>query len=165
MSNEIEEFLRRAAQRRAAQQAAKAAPAKATPTQAPPRQSTPFAEPVVDAVEIVDAVSSPTGAGITEHVNRHLSSNQFAERASHLGELAGQADDSMQAHLHKTFDHSIGQIAGKTTSLTADLPDDSEKSTTPPGSSTMAEELLNFFRSPASMRAAIVLNEIIGRKW
>lgn len=156
MSNEIEEFLRRAAQRRAAQAARQ--PAKMP--SAPPPQAV---DEVVEAVEVLPDEVPPTGAGVVAHVDQHLDSRKFAERASHLGELAGFADDSLQAHLHQTFDHKVGHLAETSHSVTADIPDLKSAAEQAAEPAEVAQTLLAMLHSPSNLRAAFVLNELLSR--
>jgi hypothetical protein len=86
MSNEIEEFLKRAAQRRTSRK--------------PPEIQ--LIEPEVIEAEVIESQTS-----------QHLAHSDFARRASQLGEEVGLADEHLEAHLHEKFGHRLGRLAKK----------------------------------------------------
>ena len=104
MSGDIEEFLRRAAQRRQAQAQGRAPvpaqpvpppqrPQRAMRPAMPPMSPTPLAE-VVDA-DIVEA-EPVSGDDVSQYVAQHLNTRGFAERAQHLGEGARRSEESLE---------------------------------------------------------------------
>ncbi|MBC8352192.1 MAG: hypothetical protein H8E66_09385 [Planctomycetes bacterium] len=160
MAGDIEEFLKRAAQRRAQQQPPR--PQAPTPRAAPPR---PRPAEILDA-EIIDEVEiiEPHVFGessVAEHVQDHMRSGVHDERLSHLGENVGRADDRMEDHLHEYFEHDLGQLGAKTAAAAdSSLDDDS------PGQQREIAKPTNYFEllaNPDSIRQAIILNEILMR--
>jgi hypothetical protein len=160
MAGDIEEFLRRAAQRREG----KSAPA---PPRQPPRPQPPRPEPRVLEAELIEEIEivQPdilSGESVEAHVAQHIGSSGFAERLSHLGEDVDTADDRMEAHLHGYFEHDLGQLGAKT-SVAEDstLDDDSPAGMKdePPSTTDFAKLLAN----PASLRDAIIVSEIFKR--
>ena len=155
MAGDIEEFLRRAAQRRAVRQ--------------PPEIQILGDDDVVDA-DIVDAdiVEDPgilTGHDVGSHVSQHIDTTDFAERISHLGEVVDRADDRMEAHLQGYFEHKLGDL-GVTTSRTSEstLDDDKPRLAAPEvAPQTPPFDIQKLLRSPASIRDAIVLSEVLKR--
>ena len=151
MSDEIEAFLRRAAARRQQRQGGQ----QQRPAAPPPRTLVPeiqIIEPAAEA-EIVEAqpVRERTVGG------QHLDTGDFAERASHMGERVGQADDKMEAHLQQVFDHKVGRLAS---SRKSDLqPQPATTATPTPG--TASSDIAAMLRSPQSIRQAIILSEIL----
>jgi hypothetical protein len=165
MSDEINEFLRRAAERRARQleqmkrQAAEQA-ARAQANQAPP-PANPFGS-LADTSDVVDAEiieASPARSGSQEPpVNKGKRQKQKkAKRPEKLGNVAAQADAKMETHLHDKFDHQIGSIAAPVQSVTADIN---------PELKTRPEEthpLLELLKNPQSIRSAFIFAELLRR--
>lgn len=157
MAGDIEEFLRRAAQRRAQQQQPKppaAPPQGPRPKPAPPRP-----------VEILEAqIIEPDvlqGSSVEAHVKEHIRAGVFDEHISHLGEEVDRSDDRMEAHLHEYFEHDLGALGARTSAAgDSSLDDDS------PGQQSQPMKPANFLellQNPASIRQAIILNEILAR--
>lgn len=188
MKDEVEDFLRRVAQMRAqaeaqarAQQQRLVQPQQQAPPQqqgsqqprppqqyqAPPQQrmmpparlvpqqEVVYLEPV--DVEVVEAEVAELGDSVSRHVTEHLrGTQQIAEHAQHLGEEVDLADDKLDARLHQTFDHKLGQL--KTT------PSASGATThAAPKAGVTANELLNMLGTPASIRDAVIMAEILRR--
>jgi hypothetical protein len=152
MAGDIEEFLRRAAQRRAQR-----------PSQRPAPQ--PDIE-ILDA-DIIDETPPPRapvlrGESVAEHVSEHMQDHVFDEPLSHLGEDVDHSDDRMEAHLHEYFEHDLGQLGAKTSvAAESTLDDDSPKSPAAPPASP--SDVLQMLRDPASIRQAIILREVLTR--
>lgn len=162
MAGDIEEFLRRAAQRRAQQQGKPQPPPARTP---PARKPAPRPQPsrvheaeIIDEVEIVDP-DVFHGTSVADHVSQHMRAGVFDERISHLGEDVDASDDRMEEHLHEYFEHDLGQL-GARTSAAADsiLDDDSPGQQRKPATPV---DYLALLRNPNAIRQAIILNEIL----
>lgn len=166
MAGDIEEFLRRAAQRRAQQQQGPQKP-QARPPQPqarPPQPQRPKPVPPRPIqAEIIDE-SKPQvlrGSSVAAHVKEHIRSGVFDENLSHLGEEVDQSDDRMEAHLHEVFEHELGSF-GMQTARAADssLDDDSPGQKRKP---VKPKNYLAILSNPASIRDAIILSEILAR--
>ncbi|MEX0820492.1 MAG: hypothetical protein WD070_12900 [Pirellulaceae bacterium] len=159
MAGDIEEFLRRAAQRRAQQQNQPPAP---RPKPAPPRPRPVeiLNAEVLDDIEIIEPHVS-RGGSVAEHVQDHMRAGVFDAQVSRLGEDVDRSDDRMEAHLQAYFEHDLG-VLGARTSVPADsiLDDDSPGQQRQPVKPTNYLELLS---NPASIRQAIILSEILAR--
>ena len=161
MAGDIEEFLRRAAQRREGKAPAPAPPQQQPPPrQQPPRQQPPVLEAeLIEAIEIVEP-SILRGDSVTEHVAEHIGSSGFSERLSHLGEHVDAADDRMEEHLHGYFEHDLGQLGVRTSAAQDSTLDDD---------SPVLEEVvpatgfLQMLSDPDTISNAIILNEILSR--
>jgi hypothetical protein len=157
MADDLEAFLRQAAQRRAqrkkpAPEPPGQAPRPAPQRQQPPRRQPPAARPPEGDPDLVDAemvfdVSADEELGID--------TTDFAQRAEHLGEEVGLADDQLETHLHERFDHQMGQLRGGLGSL-GSL--DDTKTETPP-----AENIAALLVRPQSLRKAVILSEVLNR--
>ena len=168
MSDEIAEFLRRAAQRRAeqAQQAEQQRRAQQQQQYVPPpAPALPqrLAPAVVEA-EIIDDDEPPLRPAFSkvgQHVAQHLDTSEFAQRAERLGDVTEQADERMEAHLHQAFDHRLGNISAGTQTITAAV--------TPAADDQMKARvannhpILSMLRQPQSIRNAIILAELLQR--
>lgn len=150
VNDEVAEFLRRTSER----------PGKKPPE---PQAAAPARRPLVerrsaplgDFVEVETVDEPPTGAGVASHVQQHLNTREFAERASQLGSV-DQEERAFDAQVHQTFDHQVGHLA-----MRAEEPAPGAAPPAPPplSSQTVAELLAN----PQNLRGAIVLNEILQR--
>jgi len=158
MAGDIEDFLRRAAQRRAPQPPASAIP---------PGMQMLGDDDVIDA-DIVDAdiVEDPgilSGHDVGDHVTRHINTSDFGERMSHMGEDVDRADDRMESHLHEYFEHALGDLGGATSRASNSTLDDDNAPQDPidPKKAKTKFNIRQLLRSPSSIRDAIVLSEIL----
>lgn len=163
MAGDIEEFLRRAAQRRAQQQKPRpqAPPPQAQrPKPAQPRPAEILHAEIIDDIEIIEP-DVLKGSSVGAHVKEHIRDGVFDEGISHLGEDVDKSDDRMEAHLHEYFEHDLGAL-GARTSAAADssLDDDSPGQRRQPVKPT---DFLALLQNPASIRQAIILSEILTR--
>ena len=163
MSDEIAEFLRRAAQRRAEQmqQQQRAAQPQYAPPPPPPR---PLAPVVVEAEIVDDADLTPVRSplsSVARHVAQHLDTRDFAERADRLGDATEQADERMEAHLHQAFDHRLGNISAGTQSITAAITPEADDEVRARVAAN--HPLLSMLRQPQSVRNAIIVSELLQR--
>jgi len=174
--DEVEEFLRRAAARRAAaqQQPQRPAPAPAAWSQPPPQQPPPapprrpaslaevvMLEPVrpVEA-EVVDAELADQQDRLGGSVAQHMRGTQeIAEHTRHLGEEVDLADDKLEARLHQTFDHKVGDLKKSTMEAAALSPSQEARDAPLPSAASIALLLPN----PQNVRNAIILAEILRR--
>ena len=182
MNNEVEEFLRRAAQRRAqveaqlrAQAEARArGQAQAPPPQRnePPKRLTPTTQSISQQqgsqrAEVVplDVELAASGNRVAESVADHMRHSQdIASHVELLGDRVEVADDEMEAHLHQVFDHSVGRLRKTTESAStpgrAAIP--SEAAVVIRDASP-AHGIAELLRSPQSVRNAIILAEVLNR--
>ena len=154
MAGDIEDFLRRAAQRRVPQ---------------PPPASSPRPEIQIlgdeDVVEahVVEESGILSGHDVGDHVSQHINTSGFGERISHMGEEIDQADDRMEAHLHGYFEHKLGDLGGETSRASDSSLDDDNAGQGPSDQKTAAFDIQKLLRSPTNIRDAIVLSEILRR--
>lgn len=154
MSDEVNDFLRRAAEKRG--QASR-------PASPPPLE----AEPTRRLVASLDDTSfagsqppesgSPTGSGVAQYVEQQLGHRPFDE--GHLGHV-GQAESQFAAHTQQVFQHSVGHLAAQSAAA-ADA--DAAPSPTTPPANPVAETVGALLGDPRSIRQAIILNEILDR--
>ncbi len=153
VAEEIEEFMRRAANRRNVQ--------GTQPAPAPP--PTPAAaEPARAQV----GVEQPVGGQVEEHVKKYLDAQEFSRRSQELGEEVAEVDREVGQHLHEVFDHQVSRlevVPGEAAAPpeAAEPSDLAEASPNMPA--TFATGLLDLVSSPDSLRQAIILNEILHR--
>ena len=142
MADDLEAFLRRAAARRAKQR-------KPPVTPKPPARDV----PPVQTPSSVQASANSVEAIEEQFERRSLAMEQEAEK---LGRNVTQEEGRLEAHLHKTFDHRIGQLDSDVGFVGASEPKPAEPS-------GLTAEIVSALRRPESLRAAIVLSEILTR--
>lgn len=158
MAGDIEEFLRRAAQRRE-QKAAPPQPQPPRPQPPPPQR--PALEPeIIEDVEVVHP-GIMRGETVGDHVSEHLDTSGHSERLSQLGAVVDASDDRMEEHLHEVFEHDLGQLGAKTSrAAESTLDDDTPAPVEPPRPEV---DVLSMLTEPDSIRKVIILNEILNR--
>ena len=91
--------------------------------------------------------------GVAEHVATHLDTTEYADRASHLGEEVGEAEERLEEHLHEAFDHKLGALHHQ----------DEEGSGNQGSSQSSPQGLRQLLQSKSALRNAIIFREIIDR--
>lgn len=162
MARDIEEFLRRAAERRnqQMQQQKQAQPNQAQPNQAQRKQPSQRLREVISEVEIVETSQPPAmrQQGVAEHVRSHINTSGIAKHARSLGERIQNVDDSVAERLGSKFDRDFSEMDERAT-----ITDDGQRQTTRDDSSQIARELVQMLKSPATIRQAIIVSEILKR--
>jgi hypothetical protein len=186
MARDIEEFLRRAAERK------KQGQARPAPEVAPPPRQQQLEKPtqrLADQSKIADEVDpyrelprsreagaskpaappvAPKSSGnlksnpankhesIAQHVREAIVTSDVTENALRLGKEVGLADEKLEARLAK-FDHAIGGLEGM-----ASIQQDRVE-TEGPDKSHLAVGLLELFKNPQTVRQSILISEILKR--
>lgn len=121
-----------------------------SPSKGPPASSTtPVAQPARQPLSHEEPLE--LHKSVEEHVQHHLDTRDFQERATKLGAEVDLADDKLEAHLHQVFDHDVGTLShGRRRAA--------EGETTPSASFFQA-----MFQSMDELRRAIILREILER--
>lgn len=150
MLEEIEEFLRRAAEKRAE---AMQPPGQQQRPQRPIKID--YVEPDIPDVEIiepeiVDADLFP--GSVSQHVAQHLDTSAYGQSTARLGQKLGLADEKVEARLHRKFDHRLGAL-DPDDAMASDEPDHQVPAT--------PSEIAKLLGSPKNIRNAIILNEIL----
>ena len=118
VKEEIDEFLRRAAQKKQSQtmpllpQRIRAKASHRRPTR---RISQPSADlsTARNRSKPKWCGERPVGGAVSEHVNKYLDEKEFDQRASKLGGDVAAADTKIEQHLKEVFGHGISQLAAK----------------------------------------------------
>jgi hypothetical protein len=157
VADEIEAFMRRAAERHAAKGQ------RATVVQASPAPAKPVKAEPVRAQAVVE---KPVGGQVSAHVQKYLDKQEFTRREKELGKEVVEADRQIDQHMQQVFDHRVSKleaVPGEAAAApvayappdlvgaAADIPD------------TFATGLLELITNPDSLRQAIVLSEILHR--
>jgi hypothetical protein len=150
MARDIEEFLRRAAERRNQQVQQQ--------KQAQPKQPSQRLREVISEVEIVEPSPTMRQQGVAEHVRTHINTSEIAKHARNLGERIQNVDDAVAERLGSKFDRDFSKMDNRAT-----ITDDGQNQTTRDDSSQIARELVQMLKSPATVRQAIVVSEILKR--
>ena len=104
MANEIDEFLRRVAERGKRN--------GVEPAPRPTSQEVPATPKVSEKPVVAEtAADTPIGRQVTEHVTKYLDEQEFARRSAQLGAEVVEVDREVDQHLHQTFDHSVSKLA------------------------------------------------------
>jgi hypothetical protein len=160
VADEIDEFLRRVAQR-GNRKGVEPAAARPTLPELPVTPKGSSEKPIVAET----AVDTPVGGQVTEHVTQYLDEGEFARRSEQLGAEVFEADREADQHLHQTFDHSVSKLANvpgeAAAPPTTELADSGEF--VPDVSLTAPTDLFLALADPDSIRQAIVLSEILHR--
>jgi len=168
MARDIEEFLRRAAERR--KQAQQGGGQKRPPAQRPPAQRNPPRKPPPrltitenDIVESRKSVSSnklPSAEkeSVSDHVRRYLDTSDIAEHVEHLGDEIEQADERMEAHLDDVFDHDVGKLSARKRKSVTD-----QKLPVMGEDNKVAKSILKLLQNPKTVRQSILVAEILKR--
>lgn len=160
LAGEIEDFLKRAAQRRrgAGSRPEAHAPPPVAGDEAQPRRlvQTPA------EVELIPMEGEPQS--VAAHVREHLSAAKFAPVSQQLGREVAEIDGKVERHLLEKFDHRLGRLArmgGESAAAQAavDLEAVEQAAAGVAGAASLAALLAN----PASLRQAILLTEVINR--
>lgn len=178
MARDIEEFLRRAAERRQQQKGGQ--PAKPPRQQQPPRQQPPRQQPpqqrqpvrrqrpvepeIVDAIPVARKQQPKKRApslrqqSVSEHVKSHIDTTDIGAHAELLGDRIADVHEQVAATVHQHLDHDLTELDDNP-SIT-DLP--SPKIF---GAKTdaFAAELRQMLNDPKSVGKAIILAEILKR--
>ena len=172
LDDEIAEFLRRAAQRRAqaggqpargqlapGQPLAPQQPRPAQPPEQPPRQRR-QPQPMSPAPEPARPAAPKPRESIADHVKQHVDSRDIASHADQLGQ-ATQKSRQFESHVHQTFDHEVGRLAGAQAAVPAQSDAASSPSAIVPRAP--AEMIAALLADADGVRNAFVLAEILGR--
>ncbi len=165
MARDIEDFLRRAAERRQQQMKQKqggAPPPVQRPAPPPPQQRQapkpkPKPRPVVvvrDDVEVVDMRKQ----SVREHVQTHIDTSSIAYHAEHLTDDISQTDERLEDRLHDKFDHEVSKLEDKISIRT-----DTAPSATKDDVSGIAMDIVKMIKTPSTMRQAILMAEVLKR--
>ena len=159
LTDEVEEFLRRAADRRRGGQSRDVEIVRVETT-SPSRPASRQAEGVRPATLLDETDEERIGReSVSRHVDQHLNTASYAERAAQLVKV-DDADEQMEAHLSAVFDHQVGHLGQPTA-----LPSTSDPSGQPnvAATATPAAGIAELLASPANIRNAFVLQEILRR--
>jgi len=176
--DEIEEFLRRAAQqRKEAARPKEQPPRPQAGTRRPPapreqrpstaKQTQRVTQPQVPVRRLVD---QPTEAelevvnpgrspeSLADRATQRFSSDEFAARAAHLTDEISRADAERELHRKRMFGHQIGKLPSERS-----LPSDEKATSTAPAVMGPATGGLGGLLHGDALRNAIILNEILSR--
>jgi hypothetical protein len=167
VAQEIEEFLRRAAEQRQGGRPAEVEVVRPEPAaagrrphaagrldQGPPHQGRLEPAAVDRVVEVL-----PSRSDIAESVERHLGSDTLGRHAEQLGNEIRDVDEKVEQRLSEKFDHQVGRLASQ-------LGEESTSRSAPQVAVTGGKrtaELIELLRNPRGIRTAILVSEILNR--
>lgn len=177
MARDIEEFLRKAAERRKQQaggggnKPAQPQPPRQQPApqqrapQQPPRQ-----KPRVVEAEVVQASRRPAPAqpprkisnlrneSVADHVKSHINTSSIASHAEQLGDRISSVHDEVDARIHRSLDRDLTEIDDTPSVTDAPRPAIFGKRST-----LAADEIRKMLSDPRSVGQAILVSEILKR--
>lgn len=171
MARDIEEFLRKAAERR--QQQKGGAPKKTpAPTPQPPvrRPAPRRQEPLIIAdSEIVKARSVPPqrpkpkppnirNESVADHVKSHINTSDIASHADSLGDRIAEVHDQVDARIHQRLDRDLTEIDD-----TPSVTDAPRRPIIGARDVSAAAQLQALLQDPQSVGQAILIAEILKR--
>ncbi len=173
MARDIEEFLRRAAERRQQQKAGQQPKAPQPPAQeveiiqpeivrpqVPSKRRPDVAKPKVKK-QRRSVQKDMRNESVSDHVKSHLDTSRISEHAEELGDRIASVHGQVDIDVHKRLDHDINKIDDLPT-ITDDVRPGVIGADVPP----IARELLEMLSKPSSIRQAILMREILDRpKW
>jgi len=164
VAQEIEEFLKRAAQQRGGGKPAdvevmrppRAAAGQGRRGVEKPAWQQPLEPAAVDrAVEVL-----PTRNEIAESVERHLGGDLLGEHAEQLGDEIREVNGEVEQRLHEKFDHRVGHL----TTQPHAMPAAQVIPAVGTGVDTKAAaEVIALLRDPRGVRKAIIVSEVLNR--
>ena len=165
VASEIEEFLKRAGERR--REKAREAQARSMKTPQPKRP--PWAKPPVPPPQepiIVEVVETgPAGDRVAQHVESHLTTSKFSERAAHMADDIAEADRERKQHERQVFGHQVGKLedTSKGAKVVVETPTGAPAEIVQRTPSAAAGSLAALLKSGESVRQAIIFSEILQR--
>ena len=173
MARDIEEFLRKAAERRKQQQAGKQGgaarkqPASQQPARQPQRPAQRRPQPeIVEAVEIIEAqpvepkrpaYSDSHRQSVSSQVQSHIDTSKFDRDAEDLGSLKVQTVDDVD-EVKEKFDRDAKKFVSRHSTR-----DNTDSDIVGGNISHIATDLIDMLRDPNSIRQAILVSEILRR--
>lgn len=183
MARDIEDFLRKAAERRQQQKSGGGRPpenprtaSRSQPQPAPRQRSEPVivdavvvkAGPAVPRLKQRNQLRPPTPKpaprrnlreeSVADHVRNHLDTSSIAEHANSLGDRIASVHDKVDANIHRRLDHDLTEI-DDTPSVTDSLSHAAMQDSGAP----MSEQLRRMLQNPKTVGHAIMLAEILKR--
>ncbi len=170
MARDIEEFLRKAAERRLQQKQGGGAPPPSQPASSEPRRRIEPARvddyEVVDDVEIVDEGTArsknsggrkPLTTGpvtVAEHVQQHLDTSGIREKTKQLGSQVAAVKEKFESKVHQNLDRDICEVDD------SPLVEDHRRKSP---ENQLAIQLKNMLAQPETIAQAILISEILKR--
>jgi hypothetical protein len=144
LANEIDQFVRQAAQRQGGRP--QPAPRRPAATQ-PPVEAVP--------VELLQPMGNESG-NVAEHTQARMASGNVGTLGSRtLVSQVAQADENLEERVQEVFDHKLGRLNG--------TPGETSRKSGAAIPPTAAAGMAAMLTDPASIRQAIVLSEILQR--
>jgi len=173
MARDIEEFLRRAAERRKQQKQQQRQPQPPVQPRKARRRVESAEIEVVDPIQVVRTVQgrkpqtnrpsneqrrSRKERSIADRVRSHIDTSDVTEHIGHLGERIRHADHAIDERIRSRFDRDVSKLDDSPT-----VQDDEVASVAQVQASQLANDLLAMLSQPESVRQAILVSEILKR--
>jgi len=93
------------------------------------------------------------GDSVSQHVQQHLGTDKFDDRAGQFSHIKRSVDQDINAHVKSAFDHQVGRLAQQG--------DGSAAQPTSALGESPAVQIAELLRDPQNLRNAIILQEIL----
>ena len=104
---------------------------------------------------------------LESHVAEHIGKDSISQRDAHLAETVEMADERIEHHLEEVFDHQVGHLAHQdnteNTSEVAEGTDTQAWQEKDGDVPSTADELIELFKSPDSVKKMFIATEIFKR--
>ena len=175
MARDIEEFLRKAAERRQKQKGGGAPQQQPrrqeTPQRQPPRRQVPREPVIIDEVEIVEPrpvqpkkrprpkkPATIRSGSVADHVKSHINTSDIASHAEQLGDRISTVHDQVESRIQQRLDRDLTTLDDTPT-----VTDDPPPAIFGARSSSATEKLREMLSNPKSVAQAILVAEILKR--
>ena len=131
---------------------------------APDRTAPPSDVQVGDSLVETEIVKPTPLADLSR---KGLPTTSLDEQFSRTGNVVSRADEKLDAHIHKTFDHRLGELAYQDPIESSRSEETSQPDTNVSAAKNLAAEVMAWedlaaaLQDPAKLRQVIILNEIL----
>jgi hypothetical protein len=165
MSNDLERFLQKAAER--LKEKMQQQESSQRPPSTPPRQRAPIG--TSSGPEVVEAtIVNPRSLGDNPLSSIDTRPSVATERPQHLAKDISQTDERMEGRMQQVFEHSVSRLPNASGALQQNAgrsPDQTDQAIEVNRRDRMSSPFLRMLRKPATLRAAFVASEIFRRKF
>lgn len=160
--SDLEDFLRKAAERRKQKVQGNASPSKPRPRppSPPPVPPPQRREPLIADSDYERQMQAQP---LSPHSIGQLRSN--LPKQNHLAEVVDQADERMVDHVNQVFVHEVGHLAQGVKANEQQTVTDVETRVQRSPENIVGKEVLKYLSNPQTIRAAFIASEIFQRKF
>ncbi len=166
LSQEVEDFLKRAARKRAGPPRPDGGRQAAAGRKEPPQRVRPRPRPAVITAEIArpkEVSELRKRHEVAAHADAHLRGERFEEETSRLGEEVEDVEERTASRLHAKFDHQVGRLTETDVAGHGETGQEDTGARVSGQQPAGVQQFGDLLRSPAGIRQAVILQEILSR--